>query len=361
MVDSQLNMKQSMPTKKSILILLAGLLIFLFYLYFFVGFEDIIEVIGNSNPINFYFYFSFAIVMTLLGVLSYSLTWRELLGCLSIKTSYWKVVSYCFVSNFVDLIIPLEAVSGEIVKTYLVANDMGAELEGDIGKIISSVISHRVISTFTILIGLVIGSFSIVFVPNLSMQVFLLLIIVLPITLFFFILLFLLSTNKRIAVRIVNLFLRCAEFLTRGRLNISDLKAKVHSVLLNFHQGIQVFRHNPRTLTKPLLFSFLAWFTNLITYLLVFYSLGVTWIPLNMLIIVYVVAITVQTLPVGLPVGLVEIVMSSLYIMFGVDRAISGTVTTLTRVATFWVQLLIGYVIIQWFGIKNFTFQKNKI
>jgi len=75
-------------------------------------------------------------------------------------------------------------------------------------------------------------------------------------------------------------------------------------------------------------------------------------ISINISIVVYSVSMAVQTIPIGFPVGLVEIVMTSIYTMFGVPSAVSGVATTLIRVVTFWFLIVTGYVITQWIGIR---------
>ena len=51
-------------------------------------------------------------------------------------------------------------------------------------------------------------------------------------------------------------------------------------------------------------------------------------------------------------VGLVEIVMTSLYGLLGVPVGISAAATVLIRVLTVWFRLLLGFVAVQWIGIK---------
>ena len=73
------------------------------------------------------------------------------------------------------------------------------------------------------------------------------------------------------------------------------------------------------------------------------------------MIVVFSITLAVQTIPVGLPLGPTDIVMSNLFVMFfGVEHGvISGTATMLIRVITFWFQILGGYLIVQWLGIRQ--------
>jgi uncharacterized protein (TIRG00374 family) len=87
--------------------------------------------------------------------------------------------------------------------------------------------------------------------------------------------------------------------------------------------------------------------------MMVFYSLNFTAMSLIDLAVVYCVSSTVETLTSGIPVGAVEITMISLYSALGVPLVIAGAATTLTRLLTFWFQIIVGYPIFQLTGLKN--------
>jgi uncharacterized membrane protein YbhN (UPF0104 family) len=56
---------------------------------------------------------------------------------------------------------------------------------------------------------------------------------------------------------------------------------------------------------------------------------------------------------VGTPeVGLMEIIITSLYSMLGVPLSISAMATVLTRVITVWLRFFMSFVAFQWVGIK---------
>ena len=102
-----------------------------------------------------------------------------------------------------------------------------------------------------------------------------------------------------------------------------------------------------------MVFAVIAWFFSLLVYLMVFYSLKFTSITLLDLAAVYSISSTVETLTAGFPVGAVEITMINLYALYGVPVAIAAAATTLTRLITFWCQVLIGYPLINFMGLKG--------
>jgi len=334
--------------KKSIVFIFIGLFVFILYLYFFVGFKDILEVLRKVNPADYLFYYSLTVVSLLLSVFFYSLTWYELLRVLSIKISIRESLFYCWLGLFVDLVVPLEAVSGEITRVYLLSRNS----KNDTGKVIASVVIHRILSMGTVLTSLTVSSLYFIFRGNIPQYVLVLMIAVLAGTSLTIILIFYLSVREEATERLLDKLIRFTAFITRGRLKVEDLKAKVQNALTMFHQGIEAIGRNRRNLIKPTVYAFTSWFFYLLIYVLVFYALGVE-VSLGVSVIVYSISVAVQAIPIGLPVGLVEIVMTSLYSLFNIDLAISGTATSLIRVVTFWFQLMVGYIIAQWVGIKT--------
>jgi len=334
--------------RKSIALMFAGLFVFIAYLYFFVGFGEMLGVLGKVNLLNYLFFYSLAIITIIASMLFYSMTWHELLKILSVKIKLRESFIYSWIANFVDLVIPLEAVTGEITRIYLVTRTSNEHA----GRIVASTVSHRIISMVMVLVGLTLGSTSLIFSYKLQGYVLNLLIIVEAGTVASIILILYLSVRKEAAKRIVDPLLRLIAFLSKGHLELDDLRSRTEQTLNSFYQGIELFRSRPRSLIKPVVFNFAAWFFHLAIYILVFYALEFS-VSLDISIIVYSISVAVQTIPIGLPIGLVEIVMTILYNLFGISRPLSGTATALIRIVTFWFQIIVGYAITQWFGVKT--------
>jgi uncharacterized membrane protein YbhN (UPF0104 family) len=66
--------------------------------------------------------------------------------------------------------------------------------------------------------------------------------------------------------------------------------------------------------------------------------------------IVYSISVNVQAIPLGIPaeVGLVEIVMTSLYSLLGVEAGVATAITILIRLLMIWLGIIIGFVTVQW-------------
>lgn len=336
---------------RAILFTLFGLIIFLLYLYFFVGFNAILNVIKEVDPLVYSFYYSLTIAAAFLSLIFFALTWYDLLEGLSIHINFKSVLLYCLIARFVDLLLPTEAVSGEITRLYLASKNRSEE--GFIGKLTASLVIHRLLSMTVTLVGLLLGSVYIFFQYQVPSLISNLLVAVSTGTLLTIVFLVFLSVKVEIAAKIVNWLLIVAHKLSKSRLDIEKWRIKSMKSLQAFHSGVSIIRKNSKNLLKPILYTVISWFLHLSTYHTVFYALGFH-ISLSVSIVVFSISVAVQTIPIGLPVGLVEIVMSTLYSFFNIDLSVSGTATTLIRVVTFWFELFIGYLASQWIGIKMF-------
>lgn len=335
--------------KKAAPLLLIGLLIFIFYMYFFVGVADIALILQRTNL----FSYSLAFVTVLLGTVFSSLAWQHFLRSLSVKVSFRKSLLFVWVGTFVDLLVPAEAVSGEISKAYLMSKSSG----GNTGKVAASIVSHRILSGVIMLSSLIIGSTFLVLRYKLPGFVLNLIMIVTTGTAIYLIFLCLLSVREQMALKIIDSMISFFTFIFRGRWHLDHLRSEAHKTLKAFHQGIKILGRQPRSLVRPVIFSIAAWLFSLLTSFLVFLSLAQT-VPLSVIVIVHSISCTVQTIPLGVPgeVGLIEILMTSLYaslgIPFNISAATAAAATVLIRVVNMWFRLLIGFIAIQWVGVK---------
>ena len=336
--------------KKGIPLIFLGLFLFLLYIHFFVGFTDIVNTFSRADP----FYYSLAFIMFLLSATFYPLTWWRLLDSLSVKTNFRKPFLFTWVGTFVDLLIPAESISGEVSRAYLMYRDSN----GDAGKIVASVVSHRILSTGTTLVGMIGAStfFILRYEPSGLVIGFLLVVAVFTAVSLF--LLIYLSLKEKATTRLADWLIKLLKRIFKTRLKCMSLDSTAKRVLKEFHRGIDVLRERPRKLALPIALSILGWLFEILVAFFVFSSLHVS-VPFSAIIIVYSISVVVQTIPIGIPgdMGLVEIVMTSLYTLLlpgvpGVTPTLVAVATILIRALTLWTKLIISGLVVQWVGIK---------
>ena len=338
--------ERHLTVKRTVPFLVFGLLLFLAYLYFFV---DISEMAAVIQRVDFLFY-SLAVVALFLNMLAASLTWQTFLSSLSIKVPFLKTFLFTWIGVFVDLLIPAESISGDASKAYLMTKDSGENS----GKVVASVVSHRILSVVINLLSLLLSALLLVFwryrLPSSLSNWILLLGIGTTVSLSF---LLLLLAKKHLAQKAIDLVLRFFVFLSRGRWKLTRLRSKAKQALDIFDQSIRTLVKTPRSLVRPVFFALLAWFFNVSLSFFVFVSLDQ---PINFvfIIVVYSISSTIQNVPLGVPgeVGLVEIVMTSLYALLGIPLGISAAATVLIRLLRVWLRLLVGFLVTNWIGFK---------
>jgi uncharacterized protein (TIRG00374 family) len=339
-------------TKKRYLLVVAGLALFLLYLYFFVPFNELIEAVQRINPV----YFSLAFCALFASVALFALAWKLLLSLLSVKTSFLKAFQFVWVENFVDLVIPGEPVSGELSKIYLMSKEPGASY----GNVVASAVGQRMAAVSVSAIGLLASVlyFASVYRPPLLVLGFAGAVLLGDIIVI--ILLFYLATRKEATQRVANWFFTVLTKVSRGHWKPGQLNERVIKSLDIFHEGILILNLHRKSLVLPVVLTALSWLSDLSIAILVFLSLGFigTTIPISAIIIVYLITGAIQYLPIGVipgEVGLAEIIMTTLFALLGSSQFISifAVATVLIRALTFWTRLLVSGLVVQLVGMEN--------
>ena len=220
------------------------------------------------------------------------------------------------------------------------------------GKVVASVLGHRILSLTITLSSLIICSISL-FILQYELHPFVssLILLIAVGTAIPLIFIFLLFLKKDITQKLVDLLLRSSVFISRGRLELASLRSKAKKALDTFHQSIEVLSRNPRSLVRPVIFSLVSYFLTILLSYLVFVSLGHP-VSFVLLTIVFSITRSLQSIPTMLPgeVGFIEPVMASLYIaLLGPQAAaVSAAATVLIRVLWVWLRLPLGFIALHW-------------
>lgn len=286
----------------------------------------------------------------LLSVAFYSLAWQRLLHLLSVKSSFLKTIQFVWVGSFVDLLVPAESISGDISRIYL----MSKESSENTGKVVASVVGHRILGMVITLGGLVISSvyFAVKYNPPLLLIEFVC--IIGFGTLISMGLLFYLSKKREATDKLVNWIIGLLVRFSRGHWHFERLKKSAAKMLRAFHEGIDTLAIRPNRLVLPVSLAIIAWLLELLIAVFVFYALGAR-IPFSAIVIVNSISVAIQAIPLGVPgeIGILDVIMTTLYTWLLIPIAISAVATVLIRVLTLWVRLLIGGLMVQWLGIKS--------
>lgn len=340
---------------KAVPLLLVGLLVFFLYLYF-LGLDKIAASLQSTSLV----YYSLTFIVVALDMFVYSLAWLYFLRPLSVKASLKDVFTFVWIGSFVDILVPAESISGEVSKAYLMSKSSGENT----GKVVASVVSHRILNMTVTLIGLITGSvlFIVTSPVEISGLILFLLLLVTVGTTIAVVSLIIICTRESMTERISNWILRVVSFISRGRWQLTSLRSRARKMLRAFHQGIKILGKTPRVLVLPVVFTVAAWTLNILVPFLVFVSLG-RLVGISVIIIVYSLSFAIRAIPIGVPgdIGLTESVMTGFYIMLmpDVPSNISAAATILTAISTIGFKLLVGYIAVQRVGVKILTGNKR--
>jgi uncharacterized protein (TIRG00374 family) len=327
------------------LVSIIGLVIFILYLYYFVG---ISSFISTFDRLNLWFY-SLVFVLVVMSVFLYALVWRGLLSNLScsirVRTAFW----FSWIGIFVDNIVP-GGLSGDLFKAYWLCK---TEVH-DTGKVVASVIAHKILIIIVILANTIIGlALWVLGVGYLDSPIFDVIIGLSLILIFTLVFIFYLSSNRRATNNLLDWIIQLICFLRRNKWDSADFRSRMEKNLEDFHLGFLTLKANPRGLLLPIIFVVLAWAADLAVFILCFLALDYS-LPIYQVLIAYALNATLLVEGVSF-LGFNEIIRSSLFIALGIPSGIGVTSILLNRVATFWFRMVVSYGVFHWKVLGHYT------
>ena len=317
--------------------LVAGVALFVAYLVYSNPFKVLTEV-GRFNP----WIFAAAVGVNYLGLVFLSSSWHILLRSLGFRNSLWESIQISFVGLFVVWMLPFPS-GFEIVRAYLIRDKEG----GNIGKAVSSVIVSKVF--YFISFGLMISIAAIIvrFVYGSDIPI--------QAGFIWFAVLFALANMVMFAVILTpRIMMRLFE-ITPDWLK-DQMQKRIYSKefgLGGFEEFVDEIQGSLDTLKKKPLESLLSlvlvgfhWSTGAITAYMVAVSLNE---PINFWVIVLIYAVIefIQQLNFIIPsgLGIVDAGLAGALVVVGVPLGVAGAISLLTRLATYWFELVLcGFV-----------------
>ena len=328
--------------------MIIGVVVFAVYLYFFVGFNEIFIVIKNLNVTGYLFLYALAIGIMLLVMLCWVASWITLLKGLSVNIGLKKAFLYYWVGDFVDMVIPCPAVCGDATRLYLVQK----ETKNSYGAIAAAGVTNRIIAYSIITAGLSAGTIYILTLETAPIFAINFLFIAWLGAIAWLSVLSYLALSENAAKKLATILVKVLKTL-RIRKYSESLSPKVQESLNLFHDGFRFFRANPRYLVMPVIFQTLSFVLNLLVYVIVLSSLGFAHLSFDFFIVVYFLAGAIQDATASFSVGGLEILLTSIFIFYGLSPAVSGVAAAILRSVTFWFPLVVGYILLQVIGAKG--------
>lgn len=310
-----------------------GIVIFLAYLIWSNPFQILLEV-GRFNAVVFLF----AVLVDYAGLFFFALSWYLLLKVLGVEIGAWKATQVTFVSLFVVWMIPIP-VGAEIVRAYLVRGEGNSGL----GKSIASVVVHK--AYYNIAFGAFIAVGALMVTLNHSGPI--------PVRpeLVWFVVAFAAVSSAIFALILSPRLLRAVyerspNWVRRrffDRLGDPRMgEAGFPAVVDEIDSAVKALKSRPLYNFLSLLMVAFHWSTGSLTAYMVALSLG--WrIDFWVIVLIYAVVEFIQQLNMVIPsgLGIVDAGLTGAFVLAGVPLSTASAISLLTRVATYWLELVL--------------------
>jgi uncharacterized protein (TIRG00374 family) len=335
--------------------MIAGLIVFILYLYFFVGIPQILQVLSKVNSAQYALFYTLSILAVLGSVFFWSAAWNSILKNLSVKISYRRAYLYYWVGYFTDLVIPCMTVCGELTRLYLVQK----ETHQNYGALAASAVTNRIVAYVIVTAGLYAGAVFIFLKPGTPQIITNLFLLFLIGATFYLAILLFLAFFEGSAKTLSKIYLTIYKTLRPKKYKPSDIE-KTENSLANFYSGFKIFREKPKYLIRPFIFHFTSYMLGILVYVLIFFALGIQSNSPEFYIVIYFIATAVQDVSASFSVGSLDIFLATIFIFFGLGTGTSGIAAAVLRSASFWFPLFAGFVCLQIVGAKNLLSPKHE-
>jgi uncharacterized protein (TIRG00374 family) len=331
--------------RRGLLLTSLGLVIFVAYLAYSNPFSVLMEV-GRFDPRTF----ALAVLVNYAGLFFFSASWHLLLRVLGVGVGIWDSVQAMFVSLFVVWLVPIP-VGTEIIRAYIVKDKENS----DLGKAIASVVVHK--AYYNIAFGFLIalaalmvtvfggGSF-----PVRAELVFLVIVFAAGSSLVYGLFL-----NPSL---LMGVYHRSPGWVRR---NVFDRMVDSRrreggfpAVIEGIGSAVSSLMARPLNNFASMLMVAFHWSTGALTAYMVALSLGA---PIDFWVIVLIYALIefIQQLNVFIPsgLGIIDASLTGAFVLLGVPLSLASAISLLTRLATYWFELILCAIVSFRFGYKE--------
>lgn len=329
-MSSELELPTLRPGKSVALIAL-GMGAYFLYLYH-VGFQEVMRALGNVNLAIF----SLGVVLALIGVLCDSLAWQEVAKKFDYGVPIWDIFLIYMSCIFMNNLIPSGSFSGETTRIYFLDKIAG---NSRIDRSSATVAATRIITAIPFIVGTVVGLVYLALATDAPAWA---LATCSGITIILFVLnigFFGVCYAEGWLERIIFVLIDHIERIFRIHID----RDRCSSITGQFHQSMNMLAEHKRTLFISTFWAVAGWLCMTLVATITFRSMGVA-VPLRAVFAVYTVMIFLQMLPLFLPggIGLVDIVMITLFAAIGVPMHSAVAASILIRLIQLWFLTAVG-------------------
>jgi uncharacterized protein (TIRG00374 family) len=316
---------------KSIALIALGIGVYFLYLYH-VGFNEVMRSLVNVDLAIF----AVGFVLAVMGVLFDSLAWQAIVRKFDYQVPTRDIFLIYMSCIFMNNLIPSGSFSGETARIYFLDKLAGSSR---IDKTSATVAASRIIAFIPFILGTIIGLAFLALATDVprwalaactGIAAFLLVV-----NAVFFGVCYVDGWLERI------IFVLADQVERIFRVHIDRMKWQ--GVMGQFHESMIMLIDHKRTLFISTFWAIAGWFSMTLVGFVIFRSMGLE-VPVRAVFAVYAVMIFLQMLPLFLPggLGLVDIVMITLFNAIGVPMHGAIGATILIRLIQLWFLTALG-------------------
>jgi uncharacterized protein (TIRG00374 family) len=321
------------PFKKTAVLIIIGLAIYLGYLYL-VGFESVKDVILKAD----YWYLGLAMVVALAGNGFHAAGWWVYLRDKGYRISFFKAYQMYLASIFFVNILPTMAVSGEVSKIYFVQKSTpGSRFD----KTLATCVISRVLEIIPIAAGATIGVLFLAIYYGMPLWATAFCLFVAGVMGVLAIGGLVVAMNNLLLRRLSDSGIRFV-----GRILKRDLSSQaqhIDVVLRQFDTSLKDITSKKPLVALSLVMIIIAWCFDVSVAYIAFLAVGYPVAP-GLVVTVFSVMVILQMLPIFLPggIGVVDIIMTTLYMTAGIPKEAAAGATIMVRFVTLWFLTTVG-------------------
>jgi hypothetical protein len=323
------------PFRKTAVLVVAGLALYLGYLYL-AGFSNVKYVLLHAN----YRFLGLAILVSLAGNLFHAAGWWVLLKegmkyRISLLNAYLLYLSSTF---FVNL-IPPAAISGEVAKIYFVEKTTP---EARFDKTAAACLMSRILETLPTTAVVILGVIYLALYYSVPDWVLILCLIVAGALILIALAALALMLDNPLLRRAAAWGFRLLGRIFKGR-DFTARAEHIDLVLKQFDASLRSITDRPWLVAVSLFFIFVAWGFDLAVAYLAFLTIEYHASVL-LITIIFSIIVILQLVPTFVPgdLGLIDGLMTVLYIALGISRDASTGATIMIRLVTLWFLTTLG-------------------
>jgi len=327
--------------------LIIGVALLAVFLYF-VGFAEVIKTIRGVDPMLMFL----AFVLDMAGLLLYGTCWYALLRGAGLKIRFPTTISVALAGIFLCYVTPSGAFM-DMSRVLLASKESKIR----VGDAAATVILHKIMFTLGFISYALLAMIMLLVTSGVSYSFFsgILAVALLVVAGISAMILFVAKSDK-LGRYAPGLFQRTKGFLYKVTGKYQHNVSSIGGVAADFKRAFVKLLKNPNALLASYGLSLSYWITSVLILYVVFLALGYE-ISIWAIMLTITVGDFIQMMPIAIPgmLGILEVVTTTVLVMFGVPLSAAASATLLARVATFWFDLPVTGAAATYYGAKYVT------